>query len=46
MEKHRKGTHSTKMGSDKSAKCLKIHLPKLSAQAQKDWDFEGFTGPP
>ena len=50
--KHGQGTHSTKMGADKSAekyrKCPKIYKPKLSAQAQKFGILmkKGFIGPP
>ena len=33
--KHGQGTHSTKMGADKSAETPKIYLPKLSDQAKK-----------
>ena len=37
--KHGQGTHSVKMGADKSfeksPKCPKTYLPKLSAQTQK-----------
>ena len=33
--KHGQGTHSTKMGANKSAETPKIYLPKLSDQAKK-----------
>ena len=34
-EKNGQGTHSTKVGADKSAESPKIYLPKLYDQARK-----------